>query len=219
MVQDFICGIMPLVIMDIKKNVYLCAYVALSLITSNACAPLVDNQQLYRDSSAVDRMIEYRRLKNDYRNGDVTLTHVNAFWQTRIRYLEDIENQGVADYWQTTYETLLSGVGDCEDAAIGRFFTISKVVSARLAYSKVSSRYAHMSCIVLNSTVILDRYRVLHGDPRIKFSFDEIDLFVGRRKVGDKSALDIDRWNNLQSREHADSQKIDTFIQNNRIPK
>jgi len=205
--------------MGIKKHVYLCVYMALSLIAGNACAPLVDNKQLYRDSSAADRMIEYRRLKKDYSNGDVTLTHVNAFWQTRIRYLPDIENQGVVDYWQTTYETLLSGVGDCEDTAIGRFFTISKVVSARLAYSKVSSRDAHMSCIVLNSSAIMDRYGVLHGDKRIRFSFDEIDLFIRHRKIGHKAARDIDRWNNLQSREHADSQKIDTFIQNNRITK
>lgn len=43
---------------------------------------------------------------------------INTYVNSSIDYVEDINNQGVTDYWQTPEETLRSKRGDCEDFAL-----------------------------------------------------------------------------------------------------
>lgn len=47
-----------------------------------------------------------------------TLAAVNAWSNTRIRYEEDSQLYGRADYWASAGTTLSRGAGDCEDIAI-----------------------------------------------------------------------------------------------------
>jgi predicted transglutaminase-like cysteine proteinase len=49
---------------------------------------------------------------------------VNDFFNRRIRFAEDIDNWGVIDYWASPLEMLGKGAGDCEDYAIGKYFTL-----------------------------------------------------------------------------------------------
>ena len=42
----------------------------------------------------------------------------------QIPYVSDIEHWGVEDYWATPVEMLASNGGDCEDYAIGKYFTL-----------------------------------------------------------------------------------------------
>ncbi len=42
----------------------------------------------------------------------------------QIPWVSDIENWGVEDYWATPVEMLASNGGDCEDYAIGKYFTL-----------------------------------------------------------------------------------------------
>jgi len=49
-----------------------------------------------------------------------TLAAVNSWANARIRYVEDRDLYGRADYWATADTTLLRGAGDCEDIAIAK---------------------------------------------------------------------------------------------------
>jgi predicted transglutaminase-like cysteine proteinase len=48
------------------------------------------------------------------------LATVNSWVNTHIRYVEDSNLYGVADYWATASTTLRRGAGDCEDLAIAK---------------------------------------------------------------------------------------------------
>jgi len=48
------------------------------------------------------------------------LEAVNHYVNARIRFVDDIRQYGVADYWTTAADTLRRGRGDCEDYAIAK---------------------------------------------------------------------------------------------------
>jgi predicted transglutaminase-like cysteine proteinase len=49
---------------------------------------------------------------------------INDFFNRRLAYREDIDNWGQVDYWASPLESLAKGAGDCEDYAIGKYFTL-----------------------------------------------------------------------------------------------
>ncbi|MFC0590155.1 transglutaminase-like cysteine peptidase [Novosphingobium aquiterrae] len=49
-----------------------------------------------------------------------TLAGVNSWTNAKVRYVEDRELYGKADYWASAGETLRRGAGDCEDIAIAK---------------------------------------------------------------------------------------------------
>ena len=52
------------------------------------------------------------------------LTLVNNFFNQNVLWVSDFDHYGVEEYWATPLETLASGGGDCEDFAIGKYFTL-----------------------------------------------------------------------------------------------
>lgn len=54
-----------------------------------------------------------------------TLAAVNAWSNARVRYREDRDLYGQADYWATASSTLRRGAGDCEDIAIVKMQTLA----------------------------------------------------------------------------------------------
>jgi predicted transglutaminase-like cysteine proteinase len=53
------------------------------------------------------------------------LRRVNAFWNS-WPYVEDMDNWGEEDYWETPAEFLAKS-GDCEDYAIAKYFTLKEL--------------------------------------------------------------------------------------------
>jgi predicted transglutaminase-like cysteine proteinase len=49
---------------------------------------------------------------------------VNTRVNQRIRYMTDMEAQGVVDYWQEPLETVTLGHGDCEDYSILKYYLL-----------------------------------------------------------------------------------------------
>lgn len=47
-------------------------------------------------------------------------------WANKIRYVEDVSNWAMADYWQITEEFIARG-GDCEDYAITKYFGLKQL--------------------------------------------------------------------------------------------
>lgn len=52
------------------------------------------------------------------------LEKTNHFFNSKIRFANDIDVWGVEDYWATPFEFLGKGAGDCEDFAIAKYFTL-----------------------------------------------------------------------------------------------
>jgi len=70
------------------------------------------------------------------------LRAVNDFYNQRLAYVEDIDNWGQVDYWASPLEALGKGAGDCEDYAIGKYFTLTSLgiphAKLRMVYVRAS---------------------------------------------------------------------------------
>ena len=52
------------------------------------------------------------------------LVRANNFFNSRIRWVQDPQAWGKADYWATPLELIGRGMGDCEDFAIAKYLTL-----------------------------------------------------------------------------------------------
>lgn len=52
------------------------------------------------------------------------LDGVNRFFNRRIAFRDDLQVWHVEDYWASPLETLQQGMGDCEDFAIAKYFSL-----------------------------------------------------------------------------------------------
>ena len=77
---------------------------------------------------ARQRLEKWERLINDYQDRSTAnkLEAVNRFFNQQIRASADKMSKKGGDYWQSPIETLVRGLGDCDD------FTMAKYVSLRL---------------------------------------------------------------------------------------
>ena len=71
------------------------------------------------------RIVAWTRLIADNRKKAETekLKLTNDFFN-QVPWISDIEHWGAEDYWATPVEMLASNGGDCEDYAIGKYFTL-----------------------------------------------------------------------------------------------
>jgi predicted transglutaminase-like cysteine proteinase len=76
------------------------------------------------------------------RDDAAKLRAVNDFYNQRLAYMEDIDNWGQIDYWASPLESLGKGAGDCEDYAIGKYFTLTSLgmrdAKLRMVYVRAS---------------------------------------------------------------------------------
>lgn len=146
---------------------------------------------------------------------ETRLQSINQFFNRRLLFREDIESWGQIDYWASPLEFLEKGQGDCEDYAIGKYFSLiaSGVAPTRLrlVYVKAifggqaSVQQAHMVLAYYPSSgadpLILDN---LIGDirPAAKrpdlipvFSFNSEGLWQGTQGPGAGDAVArLSRW-------------------------
>jgi predicted transglutaminase-like cysteine proteinase len=74
------------------------------------------------------------------RAGEATLAAVNSWANHRIRYVEDRDLYGQADYWAGARTTLRRGAGDCEDIAIAKLALLAAMGVPRDAMSLTIAR-------------------------------------------------------------------------------
>lgn len=88
------------------------------------------SQQLYGPATpAAQRQIDaWAALLKSPPQGDIkdTLNRVNQFFNSRMRFRDDITVWGQQDYWATPIEFLRKGAGDCEDYALAKYFPCVK---------------------------------------------------------------------------------------------
>lgn len=125
---------------------------------------------------------------------DRELAEKARWWVSEnIRYASDHESSGRSDYWQTPWETLRSGTGDCEDHAL-LFLSICCALGIPCV---LVEEPGHASAAVLVETRATDHVVEYRGqeyvtaDPtsnqRIGWSEPEVQFVLG---VGEDAVLD-----------------------------
>lgn len=77
----------------------------------------------YNRLTAWQDLIRQDRSKTDREK----LEKVNSFFNSRIRFANDVDVWGIQDYWATPIEFLCKSAGDCEDFAIAKYFTLKAI--------------------------------------------------------------------------------------------
>jgi predicted transglutaminase-like cysteine proteinase len=90
---------------------------------------LLKQAEIKYGKDAATRLLEWEDMirRDNTKTDREKIEKVNQFFNTRIRFVNDIDLWGVQDYWATPFETLCRKAGDCEDFAIAKFFTLKAI--------------------------------------------------------------------------------------------
>lgn len=97
------------------------------------------------------------------------LSRVNAFFNRRLRFDDDINIWKEADYWATPLESMARGAGDCEDFAIAKYASllVAGVPSERLRLIYVRARIGGPQSSVSQAHMVLGYYPTPDAEPLI----------------------------------------------------
>ena len=149
------------------------------------------------------------------------LNRVNQFFNSRMRFRDDIAVWGQQDYWATPIEFLRKGAGDCEDYALAKYFTLRELgvpaSQLRITYVKaLQLNQAHM-VVAWYATpdavpLILDNLKTAilpatqRNDLLPVYSFNGEGLWIPQagknKRVGDSKK--ISRWQDLLTKMRAE---------------
>jgi predicted transglutaminase-like cysteine proteinase len=147
------------------------------------------------------------------------IKNVNDFFN-QLTYKTDIAHWKKKDYWATPFEFMGTGAGDCEDYAIGKYFSLiklgipeDKLRITYVIYKKANSRFeqAHMVLTYYHKTgaepVILDnidrrlQLASKRNDLKPVYSFNASGLWQaktkGETRVGNNN---LKSWKDLMTR-------------------
>jgi predicted transglutaminase-like cysteine proteinase len=148
---------------------------------------------------------------------------VNEFFNARIRFATDHEVWGRADHWASPLEVLERGVGDCEDYAIAKYFTLRALgvpaSSLRLVYVRarlvdgrsqphmVLAWYAapESEPLLLDNLVAAVEPASQRADLTPVFSFNDLGLWQGLGGVdAGAPAARLPHWREVSRRARAE---------------
>jgi predicted transglutaminase-like cysteine proteinase len=123
----------------------LLAALALVALSVQAVDPdrLLKSAQKYGPKAAANALaLQQVMMSVAGRDDAAKIKAVNDFYNQRLAYVEDIDNWGQVDYWASPLESLGKGAGDCEDYAIGKYFTLTSLgvphARLRMVYVRAS---------------------------------------------------------------------------------
>lgn len=156
---------------------------------------------------------------------DGRLQAVNQFFNRRIQFREDIEVWGQEDYWASPVEMLDKGLGDCEDFAMAKYFSLLSLgmptAKLRLVYVRaqlggpggvvqahmVLAYYAQPQAEPLILDNLISELRPASRRPDLTpvFSFNSDGLWqgVGSTTAGDPMVR-LSRWRELLAKARAE---------------
>ncbi len=154
------------------------------------------------------------------------LRRVNDFFNRRTRFGDDRVIWSQNDYWATPLETLGRGAGDCEDFAIGKYFSLLLlgVPDEQLRLIYVQARIGGASSSITQAHMVLAWYPEPNAEPLILdnlvgdllpasrradlfpvFSFNRQGLWQGvQGPRGPGGAASLSRWQELLARVKAE---------------
>lgn len=153
---------------------------------------------------------------------ETRLRAINTYFNRQVLYRDDREVWGQVDYWASPLETLSKGQGDCEDYAIGKYFSLLAAgvpgVKMRLVYVRAQmggALQAHMVLayypepqaepLILDNLVTEIRPASRRPDLTPVFSFNAEGLWQGvaGASAGDPSAR-LSRWRDVLNKAKAE---------------
>ena len=156
------------------------------------------------------------------------LTRVNNYFNQLMRFGEDSEIWGQADYWATPMESLHRAAGDCEDFAIAKYYSLIlagvPMTKLRLVYVKAtngntpaggSGEQAHMVMayyptpdsepMILDNLITDIRPASRRPDLQPVFSFNGEGIYAGPGGKDEQSGnARLSRWQDLMQRASQD---------------
>ena len=156
------------------------------------------------------------------KTSDDKIKRVNEFFNRRITWGEDQKIWGQPDFWATPMDTLGKGMGDCEDFAIAKYYTLLSVgvpvAKLRLVYVKAKNgngtagaEQAHMVLAYYQSPdaepMIMDnmitdiRPASRRPDLLPVFSFNSEGIYSGAGgQAGQAENTKLSKWQDLLQR-------------------
>ena len=150
------------------------------------------------------------------------LDAINNFYNRQVLFRDDMEVWGQVDYWASPLETLAQGQGDCEDYAIGKYFSL---VALGMATAKLRLVYVRAQVAgAVQAHMVLAYYPAPNAEPLILdnlvgelrpasqrpdlvpvFSFNSDGLWqgVGAQTAGDPLAR-LSRWREVLAKARAE---------------
>jgi predicted transglutaminase-like cysteine proteinase len=174
------------------------------------------------DTQSAARLLSWESLLQNAVHGDeqALLKQVNGFINRSVRFVSDQQAWGVEDYWATPMETLTQGMGDCEDFAIAKYFSLVRMgvpsEKLRLTFVKaLKQNQAHMVLAYYASPdaqpLILDNL-----DAQIRpaselsdllpvYAFNDLGVFLAKapQRISQPPQF-LSRWSELSERAMAD---------------
>ena len=155
------------------------------------------------------------------------LQAVNQFFNRRVFFRDDVDVWGQTDYWASPLEMLARGQGDCEDYAIGKYFSLLMAgvapkklrmvyVRARLGGLPGGPQQAHMVLayypgnatdepLILDNLISEIRPASLRPDLTPVFSFNTEGLWNGTQGTGAGDPVArLSRWRDLLTKVKAE---------------
>ncbi len=150
------------------------------------------------------------------------LKSINSFFNRQVQFREDRDHWGMADYWTGPIELLNRGQGDCEDYAIGKYFSLIAMgvspAKMRMVYVRAQlggTIQAHMVLayypdpsaepLILDNLISEVRSASRRPDLAPVFSFNAEGLWQGVNgsSAGDPVAR-LSRWRDLLGKAKAE---------------
>lgn len=142
-------------------SLFVCLLVATTVFTAgnfSLSRELLQKAEKKYGKEAFNRLLAWEELiRRDHGTTDRTkLDKVNTFFNSRIRFANDVDVWGSQDYWATPIEFLCKGAGDCEDFAIAKYFTLKAMGMSdeklRITYVKAVQYNIHHMVLTYYST-------------------------------------------------------------------
>jgi predicted transglutaminase-like cysteine proteinase len=177
----------------------------------------------YGDSAA-ESVAAWRRMMADAADLDeeMQLARVNAFFNRRMRFVDDTVVWRQQDYWATPLEFMGNGAGDCEDFAIAKYVTLRLLeipderlrliyVRAQIGDPRSKLSQAHMVLgyyaepsdepLVLDNLISDIRRASRRTDLTPVFSFNSAGLWVGGASTSSADPTTrLSRWRDVLAR-------------------
>jgi len=209
----------------IRPAPWLAVVLALLLLPSNA----LDTQRLLQSAqkmgaAALVRTQALIEEMQSERGADELdkLKSMNVFFNRQVQFESDSENWGMVDYWTSPMELLNRGIGDCEDYAIAKYFSLIAMgvspAKMRMVYVRAQvggSVQAHMVLayypepaaepLILDNLITDMRPASRRPDLAPVFSFNAEGLWqgVGESTAGDPVAR-LSRWREVLAKAKAE---------------
>lgn len=175
-------------------------------------------------SAALPNFIAWKNLLESLKEtgSEDKVKRVNEFFNRRISWGDDLKIWGQADYWATPLETIHRGMGDCEDFAIVKYYTLISlgvpVSKLRLVY--VKAKVETDAGVINQAHMVLAYYPIPDGEPLIMdnlitdirpasrrpdlvpvFSFNSEGIYAGTMASDQKmGSARLSRWQDLIQR-------------------